>query len=184
MAFSRSKSIGCAILRLGPPGRKVAGCCHLVASLLPVLLPLKCLTENGVADVATLRSAITIYLLLGGRKSRRIWIPFTANPNRIVPNRAKSNCLPRDARAELCSALRPDSLPPTHVFIRVHSRPFAVEVLGLRISAGPISDFIRVHWQAELRLSAADHRLCGLKNSCLFVKLVSPNRKSKINHPQ
>jgi hypothetical protein len=38
-------------------------CCQSVASLLPVVLPLKHLTDNDVADVATLWTAITFYLL-------------------------------------------------------------------------------------------------------------------------
>jgi hypothetical protein len=38
-------------------------CCHSVATLLPVLLPLKRLTYNDVTDVATFGSAITFYLL-------------------------------------------------------------------------------------------------------------------------
>jgi hypothetical protein len=42
-----------------PPG---STCCHSVATLLPVLLPLKCLTYNDVADVATLWTAIIFYL--------------------------------------------------------------------------------------------------------------------------
>ena len=38
-------------------------CCQSVASLLPVVLPLKLLIDNEVTDVATLGSAIIFYLL-------------------------------------------------------------------------------------------------------------------------
>jgi hypothetical protein len=48
-------------------------CCHSVAAPLPVLLPLKCLTENNVTDVSTLGSAISD----AGRDEGAI--PFTSS---------------------------------------------------------------------------------------------------------
>jgi hypothetical protein len=39
------------------PARRM--CCQFVAALLPVLLPLKCLPDKRVTDVATLRSAFS-----------------------------------------------------------------------------------------------------------------------------
>jgi hypothetical protein len=57
--------------QFGLPGRKMAGCCHPVATLLPVVLPLKRLIDNDVTDVATLRSSLINHLFaLVRRKSR------------------------------------------------------------------------------------------------------------------
>ena len=145
-AFSRSKSIGCAILRLGrwfmvPWSVMLPVCCHPVA----ILLPFKCLTDNDVADVATFQTISTckanikalninmVVRVFGGFLTISSWHP--SNFSTVFPTYC-ANSSRRPVAPKRCAGSRFTS----HLSrspIRVHWRPFAVFPVLRRVEEWP-----------------------------------------------
>ena len=140
LACSQISAFQFSVFQSGPMIRNVATLvATLVASLLPVVLSLKHLTDNDVTDVATLGTAITFYLFsLVGRKSRFIsahLIPAAACYDGAMVN---SNFTWARARlAEMAAATAKRDLPG---LCSRGSRGSRLRIC-LRISSGRPSDF-------------------------------------------
>jgi hypothetical protein len=122
-------------------------CCQSVAALLPVLLPLKCLPDNRVTDVATLASALLIYYAgfkapegwrspgrwrvdEGQRSSRSVWTAARLPPlwRARGAREPPENYRPCESGAEVAAVQmlarwrRPASLAPAFGLRRVYRR--------------------------------------------------------------
>jgi hypothetical protein len=149
---------------------------QVVAPYVAEMLHLKSLTINRVAGVAGFQTistckpnlkSLNINMVVGvfdgflsilPLSHPILWARMEDGGSRrndstpIQPYRAKSSRMSRDVRAEQCSALRARPPPGS----------FWVPISSFRISGdSPFGSLIRDYWQAELRLSAADHWLGG-----------------------